>query len=86
MTTPPPSIRKDHVYDAGDLGCGSGLPQEVRRRLQSIPTGDRLVVRANDPAAREDIPALARLLGHTVEDVGGGPDGATIVIRKDVKP
>jgi TusA-related sulfurtransferase len=65
-----------HLFDAGSLGCADGLAQEFRRRIQAIPVGDVLVIRANDPAAKEDLPPLARMMGHAVHSVepadGGG--------------
>ena len=64
-----------HVFDAGDLGCGTGLPREFRTRLTQIPVGHILEVITGDPAAKEDLPALARLLGHQVRSVESGPDG-----------
>ena len=69
-----------HRFDAGDLGCGTGLPREFRVRLERIPVGDVLEVVTRDPSAREDLPSLARLLGHRVDAVEPGT-GSTIVIR-----
>jgi TusA-related sulfurtransferase len=69
-----------HDFDAGDLGCGSGLPGEVRRRLTAIAVGERLRVVTRDPSAREDLPALARLLGQRVLAVAAGDDGTTTII------
>jgi TusA-related sulfurtransferase len=68
-----------HHYDAGTLGCGSGLPQEFRRQIGAVPVGSILEVVARDPAAKEDLPSLARLLGHQVLSVKTSPDGATVV-------
>jgi TusA-related sulfurtransferase len=63
-----------HVFDAGDLGCGTGLPREFRTRLTQIPVGHVLEVITSDPSAREDLPSLARLLGHQVRSVEQGTD------------
>jgi len=63
-----------HEFDAGDLGCGNGLAAEVRRQLALVGVGDQLRIATRDPVGREDLPALARLLGHRVlslEDDGG---------------
>jgi hypothetical protein len=49
----------------------SGRGAWVRRQ----PVGDALVVVARDPAAREDLPSLARLLGHQVTSVATDDDG-----------
>ncbi len=69
-------------FDAGELGCGSGLPEEFRRQVAALPVGGILETAARDPAAKEDLPALARLLGHQVLSVTTAPDGQTIVIVK----
>lgn len=68
-----------HKYDAGDLGCGSGLPQEFRHQISSIPVGQVLEIVARDPSAKEDLPALARLLGHQVLSVKTFPKGIVVV-------
>ncbi len=64
-----------HQFDAGDLGCADGLAGEFRRRIRAIPVGDVLIVTARDPAAREDLPPLARMMGHTVRSVESPGDG-----------
>lgn len=64
-----------HRFDAGTLGCADGLAQEFRRRILAIPRGELLLVETVDPAAKEDLPPLARMMGHTVrsvEPVGNG--------------
>lgn len=72
-----------HVLEAGDRGCADGLAQEFRRQLASIPAGDSLAVIVSDPAAKEDLPALARLLGHSVTSVQAHDDGRlTINVEK----
>jgi TusA-related sulfurtransferase len=68
-----------HQYDAGDLGCGSGLPQEFRRQVSAIPVGHVLDVVTRDPSAKEDLPSLARLLGHKVLSVKDSSDGTIVV-------
>lgn len=68
-----------HRYDAGDLGCATGLPKEFRRRLGDVTAGEQLEVVTSDPAAREDLPSLARLLGHSVTSVETAPDGRFVI-------
>jgi len=67
-----------HEFDAGDLGCSDGLPQEFKRRVRAIPVGDRLRVIARDPAAKQDLPPLARMMGHSVESVEDAGDGRVV--------
>jgi TusA-related sulfurtransferase len=72
-----------HAFDAGGLGCADGLAQAFRRRIGLIPVGDALVVTVSDPAAREDLPSLARMLGHAVTSAEAQPDGRlTITVER----
>ena len=64
-----------HLFDAGTMGCTDGLAQEFRRRILAIPSGDVLRVIVQDPAAKEDLPPLARLLGHTIQSIDALEDG-----------
>ena len=64
-----------HRFDAGNLGCADGLASEFRRRIGAIPVGDVLVVTARDPAAKEDLPPLARMMGHAVLSIESPGDG-----------
>jgi TusA-related sulfurtransferase len=68
-----------HPFDAGDLGCADGLASEFRRRIGAIPVGDVLVVTARDPAAREDLPPLARMMGHQVRSIETPEDGRLLM-------
>lgn len=52
-------------WDAGSMACGE-LVLALRVRLNSLPAGTVLRLRATDPAATEDIPAWCRLTGHTL--------------------
>jgi TusA-related sulfurtransferase len=68
-----------HRFDAGDLGCSSGLPEEFRRQIEAIPVGGVLEVVTRDPSAKEDLPSLARLLGHRLVCAQSSPDGSTLL-------
>lgn len=68
-----------HRFDAGNLGCADGLAGEFRRQLQQIPLGDVLVVSTRDPAAKEDLPPLARMMGHVVRSIEESGDGRLLV-------
>jgi TusA-related sulfurtransferase len=58
---PPPN-----VFDAAAMGCADGLAQEFRSRLDDIGVGESLTVIVSDPAAKEDLPSLVRMMGQTV--------------------
>lgn len=68
-----------HRFDAGDLGCGSGLPREFRARIGQIPVGHILEVVTKDPSAKEDLPSMSRLLGHKVRSIEPGVDGNSVI-------
>lgn len=68
-----------HHFDAGELGCADGLAGQFRQRIQRIPLGHVLVVSASDPAAKEDLPSLARLMGHVVVSTEAPPDGRLVI-------
>ena len=68
-----------HRFDAGDMGCGDGLPQEFRRWVRSIAIGDVMEVVTRDPAAKEDLPSLARLMGNTVRSIETLDDGRLLI-------
>jgi TusA-related sulfurtransferase len=55
-----------HSFDAGELGCADGLADGFRQQIGAIPVGDVLEVVVSDPAAKSDLPALARMLGHSI--------------------
>jgi TusA-related sulfurtransferase len=64
-----------HRFEAGEMGCADGLAQEFRRRLAGVPIGDSLAVVVSDPAAKEDLPSLARMLGQAVTSIEAHDDG-----------
>jgi TusA-related sulfurtransferase len=68
-----------HGFDAGNLGCADGLAGEFRRRMQQIPVGHVLVVSTSDPAAKEDLPPMARMMGHVVRSIEAPGDGRLLV-------
>jgi TusA-related sulfurtransferase len=68
-----------HEFDAGTLSCADGLAREFRRRILAIPPGDVLVVDTVDPAAKEDLPPLARMMGHTVLSVEPSDGGRLLI-------
>lgn len=50
-------------WDAGELGCGD-LVLPLKTRMKAMAPGQRLRLRALDPAAPVDLPAWCRLTGH----------------------
>ena len=72
-------LDRAHRYDAGNLGCADGLAGQFRQQIQGIPIGHLLVVSTSDPAAKEDLPSLARLMGHVVVSIEASGGGRTLI-------
>jgi TusA-related sulfurtransferase len=71
------------VFDAGDMGCADGLAQEFRRQIAKVSIGESLEVVVTDPAAKEDLPSLARLLGQRITSTEAHDDGRlTITVER----
>jgi TusA-related sulfurtransferase len=71
------------VFDAGDMGCADGLAQEFRRQIAKVSLGGSLEVVVSDPAAKEDLPSLARLLGQRITSTEAHDDGRlTITVER----
>jgi len=62
MDAPPAA---DSTWDAGPIGCGE-LVLELRFRMADLPPGAVLRLVAQDPGAREDIPAWCGMTGHAL--------------------
>lgn len=70
-------------FDAGSLGCADGLVSEFKQRIREVGVGDLLRVHTVDPSAKEDLPSLARLMGHVVRSVEDHSDGGlTITVER----
>ena len=65
MSTAPTTCTTEERWDAGALGCGE-LVLELRSRVRALPAGGVLVLTAEDPGARADIPAWCGMTGHTL--------------------
>jgi len=80
--TPEPTAASGavHEFDAGNLGCSDGLPQEFMRRIRAVEIGDVLRVITRDPSARHDLPALARMNGHRIEEPEDLGEGRTLFV------
>ena len=70
--------------DAGLRGCGDGLAGWFRDQLGTAAAGEELRVIVRDPAALVELPALTRLLGHTVLSIEPVDDTTHITVRKEV--
>ena len=70
-----------HELDATGLLCP--LPVlKARKRLQALAVGDRLQMRADDPAAVIDVPHFCAETGHALIDSREDGDVQIYVIEK----
>ncbi|GAA3820188.1 sulfurtransferase TusA family protein [Cellulomonas soli] len=86
---PSPAPRADVVVDARGLLCPAPVIRLARAAREHTP-GTVLTVLATDPAAALDVPAWARMRGHTVvptpetsrepEEVAAVPEDALVVV------
>lgn len=61
----PGAIRPDHVFDGGELDCGSGLILLIRDQMLKVPEGGILEMRSREPTVGDDLPPWCRMVGHT---------------------
>lgn len=66
----------DHMFDGGDLDCGSGLVLLIRENMLRTPVDGILEMRSREPTVADDLPPWCRMAGH--EYLGSTPgDGCT---------
>jgi len=53
---------------------------EFRRNMQSLEVGDSIEFLVRDPSAKEDLPPLARMMGHRIIAEDEHDDGALSVV------
>lgn len=68
-------------FSAGDRACGDGVGRDLRAWWAACPPGTRTVVTARDPSTKADVPALARLLGHSIEETTETGDTMRVTVR-----
>ncbi|MEL6466314.1 MAG: sulfurtransferase TusA family protein [Pseudomonadota bacterium] len=64
----------DDAYELDAVGLLCPLPVlKARKRLQTLATGDILIITADDPAAVVDVPHFCAEAGHTLvsSDIDG---------------
>lgn len=69
------------TFDAGARHCGDGVARDLRNWWTSLPAGTQTEVIIGDPSTRQDAPALARMLGHTVEQAHDEGDELHLIVR-----
>ncbi len=57
------SIEPDHVFDGGDLDCGSGLVLLIRENMLRVPEQGIFEMRSREPTVKGDLPPWCRMVG-----------------------
>jgi uncharacterized OsmC-like protein len=57
------SIRPDHVFDGGNLDCGSGLILLIRESMLKVPEQGIFEMRSREPTVKNDLPPWCRMVG-----------------------
>ena len=57
------SIKPDHVFDGGDLDCGSGLVLLIRENMLRVPAQGIFEMRSREPTVKNDLPPWCRMVG-----------------------
>ena len=76
----------DHMFDGGDLDCGSGLILLIRENMLQVPDDGILEMRSREKTVAGDLPPWCRMSGH--EYLGSEPaaDCTRYFIRKGQLP
>jgi uncharacterized OsmC-like protein len=77
------SIIPDHIFDGGDLDCGSGLVLLIRENMKKVPVGGIMEMRSHEPTVCDDLPPWCRMVGHDYLGLIGSPKHARYFIRKN---
>lgn len=60
----PGAVQPRHVFDGGELDCGSGLVLLLREHMQRVAPGEILELRSREPTVADDLPPWCRMVGH----------------------
>jgi hypothetical protein len=56
-------IKPDHVFDGGNLDCGSGLILLIRENMLKVPEQGIFEMRSREPTVKNDLPPWCRMVG-----------------------
>lgn len=54
----------DHVFDGGDMDCGSGLILLIRQNMLKVPEGGVMELLSREPTVTDELPPWCRMVGH----------------------
>ena len=75
-------VTPDHVFDVGDLDCGSGLILLIRENMLKVSENGILEMRSREPSVAEDLPPWCRMSGHKYLGMVQAPGYKRYFIRR----
>lgn len=72
----------DHMFDGGDLDCGSGLVLLIRENMLKTPIGGVLEMRSREATVADDLPPWCRMVGHDYLGNTSGDNCTRYFIRR----
>ncbi len=57
------SLKPDHMFDGGDLDCGSGLILLIRENMLQVPEQGIFEMRSREATVKSDLPPWCRMVG-----------------------
>jgi hypothetical protein len=75
-------LHSDHVFDGGDLDCGSGLALLIRQHLFEVPAAGVLEIRSREGTVRDDLSPWCRMTGHEYLGALETPDCVRYFVRR----
>jgi hypothetical protein len=79
------SIKPDHVFDGGDLDCGSGLILLIRENMLRVPDRGIFEMRSREPTVKGDLPPWCRMVGLEYLGYLEGEEFTRYFVRRTVQ-
>jgi TusA-related sulfurtransferase len=76
------TLKPDHVFDGGNLDCGSGLILLIRDNMLKVPENGIFEMRSREPTVKNDLPPWCRMVGLEYLGFLDSEDFARYFIRK----
>ena len=78
------SVEPDHIFEGGDLDCGSGLILLIRENMLVVPDQGILEMRSREPTVKNDLPPWCRMAGHAYLGFLDGEGFTRYFIRRNL--
>ena len=78
------SVKPDHIFDGGDLDCGSGLILLIRENMLQVPERGIFEMRSREPTVKNDLPPWCRMVGLEYLGCLEAKDFTRYFVRKTV--